>query len=67
MDYKKIIQTIIVFDFLLLILLGVMSFRFLTSQLKRSKEMDPEILAQYKISLEVDQFINLVKELKKTD
>mgnify|MGYP001089166160 CR=1 FL=1 len=65
MNYKKIIQIILIIDFLLLTLLGVVSFRFLTDQLRRSQEMDPEILAQYEISLEINQFLDLVKRLKK--
>ena len=67
MNYKKIIQIILIIDFLLLTLLIVMSFRFLTGQLKRSKEIDPEVLAQYEINLEVSQFFNLVKRLKNSN
>jgi len=65
MDYKKIIQAIIVIDFLLLALLGIMSFKFLSNELARSKEMDPEILAQYETTLEVNQFLDLVKQFQK--
>ena len=64
MNYKKLIQIILIIDFLLLTLLGAMSFRFLTGQLRRSEEIDSEILAQYEINLEVSQFLNLVRQLK---
>ena len=67
MNYKKIIQIILIIDFLFLILLAAMSFRFLSSQLKRSKEINPEILTQHEINLEVDQFFNLVKMLKNSN
>jgi len=63
-NYKKLIQIILIIDFLLLTLLGAMSFRFLTGQLRRSEEIDSEILAQYEINLEVSQFLNLVRQLK---
>ena len=65
MNYKKQFYIIIIFIFLLLILLGVISFRFLNSQWQKSQQVDPEILAQYTISLEVEQFLNLVKKLKR--
>ena len=67
MNHKKIIQIILIIDFLFLILLAAMSFRFLSSQLKRSKEINPEILTQHEINLEVDQFFNLVKMLKNSN
>ena len=65
MNYKKLIQIILIIDFLLLTLLGMMSFRFLTGELRRSQETDREILAQYEINLEVSQFLNLFRQLKK--
>jgi hypothetical protein len=37
----------------------------LVSQWQKSQEVDPEILAQYTISLEVEEFLDLVKRLKK--
>jgi len=64
-DYKKTYLAILIIDILLLVLLGAFSLRFLTSQIRKGKEVDPEILAQYKIVLEVDQFLNLVKKLEK--
>jgi len=66
MDYKKIIQIIVIIDFLFLVLLGVASFRLLSKELKRGKELDPEILAQYNITIEIDRFSDLLKQLRKS-
>lgn len=65
MNYKKTIQIILIIDFLFLTLLGVVSFKFLGEQLRKNQEMDPEILAQYNITLEIDKFLNLVEQLEK--
>lgn len=66
-NYKKGLYLVLIIDFLLLALLGALSFRFLSEQLRKSQTVDPEILAQYEINLEVNQFFTLVKQLKKTN
>jgi len=65
MNYQKSFYLITTITFLLITLLGAISFRFLNNQWQKSQQVDPEILAQYTISLEVQQFLDLVKKLKK--
>lgn len=65
MEYEQIYQVIVIISFLLLVLLGAVSFRFLNQQYCRSREVDPEVLAQYTVNLEVEQFLDLIKDLEK--
>lgn len=65
MDYKKAFYMIIIVDFLLLSFLSLVSFKFLSHNWKKSKEVEPEILAQYNVSLNIEQLKKLTKELKK--
>ncbi len=65
MDLKKTILFILVINFFLLILLGLVSLRFLTQEIEKSQAVAPEIMAQYEIKINVDQFDKLVKQLKK--
>jgi len=65
MDLDKKYLFIVVVDVLLLIFLALISFRFLTTQVRKTKEVNPEILAQYTLSLEVDEFLELVEKIEK--
>lgn len=64
MDYRKTLYLIIIFDFLILVLLTAISFRFLSGQIKKTKQVRPEILAQYNIVLEVSRFLKLKTQLE---
>ena len=67
MNYQKAFYLISIFTFLGLLLLTIISWRFLGGEWRKVQEVNPEILAQYNITLEVDKFIQLVKELKKNN
>ena len=65
MEYKKAFYMIVVVDFLLLSFLCLVSFKFLSGNWKKTKEVEPEILAQYNVSLDIEQLKKLTQELKK--
>ena len=64
METRKIFYMVVVVDALLMALLLAVSVRFLTDQWRRSNEIEPEIMEQYSVSLEVEEFLELVKQLK---
>jgi len=63
MDYRQNFYLVLIFDFLLLVLLGAISFRFLNLQMKTSQQVDPAILSQYTVSLELERLLELEKKL----
>ncbi len=63
MNYKKIILAIVIIICLAFILLGILSFRFLTLQVQKTLEEDPAIMAQYELKLNIDQFRQLKNQL----
>lgn len=64
---NKIFYLITVLDFLLLILLTFISLRFLVNKWQKAQAVNPEILAQYNITPEVDKFLQSVKKSKKNN
>ena len=60
---QKSLWAVIIINLLFLVLLGVVSFRFLTEQLKRAEAVQPEILAQYTVSLEVGKLLEIKQKL----
>jgi len=66
-DYKQTFQIILIINFLLLLLLAAISWRFLSGQLEKTKQIEPEIMAQYEVVLEVGQFSDLIRQLKKLE
>lgn len=63
MNSKKAILFIIVIICLAFVFLGILSFRFLTLQVRKSLEEDPAIMAQYELKLNIDQFRKLKNKL----
>jgi hypothetical protein len=64
MDYEKAFYTILIINCLFLLLLALVSFRFLTGQFRKTHQVEAEIMAQEEVSLEVEQFLDLVEQLK---
>lgn len=67
METKKTILAVIIIICLGLIFLGVLSLRFLTLQVRKTLEEDPEIMAQYELKLNIEQFRQLKKQLQITE
>ncbi|MFC1711715.1 hypothetical protein ACFLZ1_03970 [Patescibacteria group bacterium] len=65
MEYKKLLKIIALIDALLIVFLGVISFRFLTDQIRRTQEVQPEILAQYNTELEIGKFLEVKEKIEK--
>ncbi|HUW21091.1 MAG TPA: hypothetical protein VMW41_00310 [Candidatus Bathyarchaeia archaeon] len=64
MKYQKAFFAILILDLLMIIFLAVLSSRFLIGELNKIKKTDPEILAQYETNLEVDRFLNLLRQVQ---
>ncbi|PIS09017.1 hypothetical protein COT75_04110 [Candidatus Beckwithbacteria bacterium CG10_big_fil_rev_8_21_14_0_10_34_10] len=65
MDEKKLYFCILIIDVLLLLFLGAISLRFIMDEHRKSREMDPEVLIQQTIDLEVDRFLSISKKFNK--
>jgi hypothetical protein len=63
MQYKKIILLLTLFNFLIIILLAAVSFRFVAEQIDRSKRIDESEVAEYNVILEVNLIKQLVKKI----
>jgi len=64
MKYRKIFLAVLVFNVLIIVLLAVFSFQFLRGQIQKMEQKNPQIMAQYTISLETARLKELLKEVK---
>jgi capsular polysaccharide biosynthesis protein len=65
MEYAKLIKIILILDLLLVTFLGILSYTFLKDQYQKTRQVDPEILAQYNIGLDLNKFYEVMDEVKK--
>lgn len=65
MEYKRIHYLIMIVNFLALVFLAFLSGQFLWGQYRKTKEVDPQIMAQYQVNLEVEKYLEILKKIKK--
>jgi hypothetical protein len=64
MKLEKGFLMILIIDVLALVLLTAISLRFLSTKIRKTKEIRPEVMAQYTLTLEVDKFLKLIEKIE---